>query len=146
MQCLNSRVSFPNSFFSFPFTLLNDQLISQNYFFFYTFTECEITIGCDADYDVYSHVDCDGDGILDHACRTTINENHWLILSSEGCPNDWGASNRSVSECPAAWPSKGNKWIGVLISGIGNKSKEKNRSTIYGKCSSNYLKSKKKQI
>ena len=79
------------------------------YFFFYTFTECEITVTCDAEHEVYSHVDCDGDGILDHACRTTINEKHWLILSSEGCPNDWGTSDRSVSECPAAWPSKGNE-------------------------------------
>ena len=64
---------------------------------------------CDAEHEVYSHVDCDGDGILDHACHTTINEKHWLILSSEGCPNDWGTSDRSVSECPAAWPSKGNE-------------------------------------
>ena len=72
------------------------------------FLECEVTITCDAEHEVYSHVDCDGDGILDHACRTSINDNHWLILSSEGCPNDWGTSDRSVSECPAAWPSKGN--------------------------------------
>ena len=73
------------------------------------FLECDVTIKCDAEHEVYSHVDCDGDGILDHACRTTINEKHWLILSSEGCPNDWGTSDRSVSECPAAWPSKGNE-------------------------------------
>ena len=71
------------------------------------FLECEVTITCDAEHEVYSHVDCDGDGILDHACRTTANENHRLILSSEGCPNEWGY-DRSVSECPAAWPSKGN--------------------------------------
>ena len=84
-------------------------LVSLVYFFIYTFIECEVITACDADHEVYSHVDCDGDGILDHACRTTINEKHWLILSSEGCPNDWGTSDRSVSECPAAWPSKGNE-------------------------------------
>ena len=78
---------------------------SLHAFLFYTLTECEITVACD---EVYSHVDCDGDGIIDHACYTTTNENHWLILSSEGCPNNWGTNDRSVSECPAAWPHKGN--------------------------------------
>ena len=78
-------------------------------FFFYDFTECDLTVACDAENEVYSHVDCDGDGILDHACRTTNHQNHWLILSSEGCRNCWGTSNRCTSECPAAWPSKGNK-------------------------------------
>ena len=70
-----------------------------------------MTVACDAENEVYSHVDCDGDGILDHACRTRNHENHWLILSSEGCRNCWGTSNRCVSECPAAWPSKGNENI-----------------------------------
>ena len=78
------------------------------------FLECEVTITCDAEHEVYSHVDCDGDGILDHACRTTNHQNHWLILSSEGCRNCWGTSNRCVSECPAAWPSKGNENIQLL--------------------------------
>ena len=72
--------------------------------------ECEKPTGCGAG-NVYTKVDCDKDGILDHACRsdhTTTNDNHWLVLSSEGCPNNWGSSDRSLSECPAAWPNKGN--------------------------------------
>ena len=71
--------------------------------------ECERPTGCGAG-NVYTQVDCDEDGILDHACRsdhTTVNDNHWLILSSEGCPKSWGSSTRSISECPAAWPNKG---------------------------------------
>ena len=50
-------------------------------------------------YDVYTNIDCDGDGILDHMCTTTINSNRWLVLSSEGCPQDWGTSSRAASEC-----------------------------------------------
>ena len=55
--------------------------------------------GCLASYDVYTNTDCDGDGILDHMCTTSINSNRWLILSSEGCPQDWGTSSRAASEC-----------------------------------------------
>ena len=32
-------------------------------------------------------------------CTTSINSNRWLILSSEGCPQDWGTSSRAASEC-----------------------------------------------
>ena len=48
-------------------------------------------------------MDCDGDGILDHACSTTINNNRWLVLSSEGCPNSWGSASRPASKCPQAF-------------------------------------------
>ncbi len=56
--------------------------------------------GCDVSHDIYTNIDCDGDGILDHMCTTTINSNRWLVLSSEGCPQDWGTSSRAASECP----------------------------------------------
>ena len=69
--------------------------------------ECEKPTGCGAGYDVYTQVDCDEDGILDHACHTTINDNRWLVLSSEGCLNNWGSSARSISECQAAWVKEG---------------------------------------
>ena len=49
-----------------------------------------------ASYDLFTNVDCDG--ILDHACSTTINSNRWLVLSSEGCP-------KTISECPQAFKS-----------------------------------------
>ena len=48
-------------------------------------------------------MDCDGDGILDHACSTTVNNNRWLVLSSEGCSSSWGYASRPVSECPQAF-------------------------------------------
>ena len=63
--------------------------------------------GCRVGHDVYQNVDCDGDGILDHVCSTTINDNKWLVLSSEGCPSNWGTNSRDSSECPAAF-EKGN--------------------------------------
>ena len=94
--------------------VLTKFVLTKDLVYFYNFTECDLTVACDAENEVYSHVDCDGDGILDHACRTRNHENHWLILSSEGCRNCWGTSNRCVSECPAAWPSKGNENIQLL--------------------------------
>ena len=48
-------------------------------------------------------MDCDGDGILDHACSTTVNDDRWLVLSSEGCPSSWGSGSRPVSKCPQAF-------------------------------------------
>ena len=45
--------------------------------------------------------DCDGDGILDHACSNE--NNRWLVLSSEGCPNSWGSASRPASKCPQAF-------------------------------------------
>ena len=59
--------------------------------------------GCLVSHDVYQNFDCDDDGILDHVCSTTINDKKWLVLSSEGCPNDWGTDSRDSSECPAAF-------------------------------------------
>ena len=59
--------------------------------------------GCIESYDIYKSVDCDGDGILDHACSTTVNNNRWLVLSSEGCPSSWGPASRPVSKCPQAF-------------------------------------------
>lgn len=59
--------------------------------------------GCSASYDVYANdIDCDNDGICDQSCHTTINNDRWLVLSSEGCPATWG-SLRAVSDCPAAF-------------------------------------------
>ena len=58
---------------------------------------------CKASHDIYQNVDCDGDGILDHACSTTIDNNRWLVLSSEGCPSSWGSGSRPVSKCPQAF-------------------------------------------
>ena len=59
--------------------------------------------GCSKGHDRYKNVDCDGDGILDHACSTIINNDRWLVLSSEGCPSSWGPSTRPVSMCPQAF-------------------------------------------
>ena len=67
-----------------------------------TGSDCARPSGCDASNEVYTSVDCDGDGILDHMCTTTTNANRWLVLSSEGCPSGWGSSSRPESECPAA--------------------------------------------
>merc|ERR1712232_472302 len=58
--------------------------------------------GCYHGHDVYESLDCDGDGVMDHKCTTTINNNMWLVLSSEGCPNSWGSDSRSASECAQA--------------------------------------------
>ena len=59
--------------------------------------------GCTASSDIYNSLDCDGDGELDHACSNTNNDNRWLVLSTEGCPNSWGTSRRAASECPTLW-------------------------------------------
>ena len=64
--------------------------------------------GCKTSYHVYHNVDCDGDGILDHACFNTFSGKRYLILSSEGCVGgrqkqwQWHVS-RSVSECRHAF-------------------------------------------
>ena len=68
------------------------------------FSACDRpTSGCQDNGDVYANVDCDGDGILDHACSTTYDDKRYLVLSTEACPNDWGTNSRTISECPAAW-------------------------------------------
>ena len=72
--------------------------------------------GCTASFDLYTNVDCDGDGILDHACSTTINENRWLVLSSEGCPSTWGTHLRSISDCPQAF-NKGKSHSHLIFRG-----------------------------
>ena len=59
--------------------------------------------GCTNTDDRYKSVDCDGDGIMDHVCTTTTNTNRWFVLSSEGCPNNWGTSSRTVAQCPQAF-------------------------------------------
>ena len=59
--------------------------------------------GCQDNGDIYANVDCDGDGILDHACSTTYDDNHYLVLSTEACPNAWGPNSRTISECLAVW-------------------------------------------
>ena len=73
---------------------------------------------CTASHDIYKNVDCDGDGIFDHACSTTINTNRWLVLSSEGCPSSWGSGSRPDSKCPQAFggmyyilPKFNNNWF-----------------------------------
>ena len=48
---------------------------------------------------------------MDHACSTTYDDSHLLTLSSEGCPNSWGVSNRDISECPAAWATEESKLV-----------------------------------
>lgn len=71
-----------------------------------------VKMGCST----YVNVDCDGDGVLDHACVSTqgssatgtwdgtgpIGLGFWLVLSSEGCPNDWGVATRHPNWCRAA--------------------------------------------
>jgi len=43
---------------------------------------CKKPTGCSQKTDVYKHIDCDGDGILDHVC--TNGGNRWVALSSKG--------------------------------------------------------------
>ena len=70
----------------------------------YIFSACDRpTSGCQDNGDIYANVDCDGDGILDHACSTTYDDKRYLVLSTEACPNDWGTNSRTISECPAVW-------------------------------------------
>ena len=52
---------------------------------------------------IYKNVDCDADGILDHACLSTSKSNRWLVLSSEGCPRTWGIGNRLPADCATAF-------------------------------------------
>jgi hypothetical protein len=58
------------------------------------------TPGCTHLDEVYTSLDCDGDGVLDHKCTTTTDSRMWLVLSSEGCPPSWGGT-RKQSECQA---------------------------------------------
>ena len=74
------------------------------YFQFLCLGQCQRpSSGCSNSIDIYKSVDCDGDGILDHACSTTVNSHRWLVLSSEGCPSNWGSASRPVSKCPQAF-------------------------------------------
>ena len=52
------------------------------------------TDACKMPYYIPKKVDCDNDGILDFVCTAQDNSNQWLILSSEGCPNQWGKNNQ----------------------------------------------------
>lgn len=52
--------------------------------------------GCREPHDVYENVDCDGDGILDHVCTTTINANRWVALSTSGNCFNWTPDNSGV--------------------------------------------------
>ena len=56
-------------------------------------------MGCQLPHYIYKNIDCDGDGILDHACFSAVKSNKWLVLSSEGCPKSWGNGNRLPSDC-----------------------------------------------
>ena len=33
----------------------------------------------------------------------TFDNNRWLVLSSEGCPNSWGSDSQPASKCPQAF-------------------------------------------
>ena len=68
---------------------------------FVMFVDCDRpTSGCSQSYDVYWTGDCDDDGANDHVCSTTINDNVWVVLSSNGCGN-WNQT--SAADCPAAF-------------------------------------------
>jgi len=51
----------------------------------------------------YYHVDCDGDGILDHCLRDFSKDTRQCVLSTEGCPNSWGTKKRKKTECVPAF-------------------------------------------
>ena len=79
-------------------------IFEHMYFQFPYLGQCQRpSSGCFDSHDIYKSVDCDGDGILDHACSTTVNSHRWLVLSSEGCPTNWGSAYRPVSKCPQAF-------------------------------------------
>ena len=42
---------------------------------------------------------------MDHACipNSKFQQDRWLVLSSEGCPNSWGSDSRPASKCPQAF-------------------------------------------
>ena len=81
-----------------------DTYLEHVYFQFLCLGQCQRpSSGCSNSIDIYKIVDCDGDGILDHACSTTVNSHRWLVLSSEGCPSSWGPASRPVSKCPQAF-------------------------------------------
>merc|ERR1712079_420876 len=50
--------------------------------------------GCDGSTDVYKHIDCDGDGILDHVC--TKPGKRWVALSSKGDCKTWVSDNNGT--------------------------------------------------
>jgi len=55
---------------------------------------------CSHSGSVYKNVDCDGDGILDHACVDRSNQRGY-IASKSGCVSVW--PNAPKSSCPAAF-------------------------------------------
>lgn len=57
---------------------------------------------------VYTNTDCDGDGVLDHACDDT-DGNRGTILSSTGCSTAWPAA--AVSSCPNVFGERPPKVI-----------------------------------
>ena len=50
--------------------------------------------------DIYTTIDCDGDGVKDHICQNGNDGGLSMVLSSEGCPDSWGEPTRKKSECP----------------------------------------------
>mmetsp|Transcript_95368 Transcript_95368/g.179313 ORF Transcript_95368/g.179313 Transcript_95368/m.179313 type:complete len:3377 (+) Transcript_95368:49-10179(+) len=65
-----------------------------------TLAACPRPKGCDQSYDIYTKVDCDGDDILDHMCTDEEGSELYLVLSTEGCPKDWGEGDRKPADCP----------------------------------------------
>jgi len=61
--------------------------------------------GCTQSYDIYWSGDCDNDGKLDHFCSTTINNNIWMVLSSQNCAGSWFqvSSLRAKNDCSKAF-------------------------------------------
>merc|ERR1719245_377976 len=58
---------------------------------------CERPSGCESSTDVYSNIDCDGDGILDHVCMNP-NGNRWVALSSKGDCKSWVSDKKGKCE------------------------------------------------
>lgn len=49
----------------------------------------------------YSHMDCDGDGILDHACIDDLGNKRGSINSLNGCKSTWPSA--AIQWCRGAW-------------------------------------------
>ena len=118
VRILNSTAKiFPASWFKYPLAYIHGRFFIMH-FQFPCLGQCQRpSCECCMNYwDIYESVDCDGDGILDHACSTTINNNRWLVLSSEGCPNSWGSDSQPASKCPQAFGGIVVFWKNIFIS------------------------------
>jgi hypothetical protein len=78
---------------------------------------------CSEPNDMLTHLDCDGDGVLDWACVNNATGARMVTLTTRNCSLDWqltGSERADASMCPALF--KGRYDDGKHVAGAGSRS------------------------